>query len=123
MDRAEKQIYDNATITFVRSSNIQQSLIEQYHYPDERVICVYAGSNVNVDDRRIQQKSYLGKNILYVGIDWNRKGGPEFRDLERHRWTGEVIHVPQVGANGHRHGDAVPFVIGRARGVAVRQAR
>jgi len=73
----ERQIYDNATISFVRSSNIQQSLIEQYHYPDERVICVYAGSNVNVDDRRIQQKSYLGKNILYVGIDWNRKGGPE----------------------------------------------
>jgi len=79
----EKQIYDNATITFVRSSNIKHSLIEQYHYPDERVICVYAGSNVNVDDRRTRQKSYTGKNILYVGIDWNRKGGPELVDAFR----------------------------------------
>jgi glycosyltransferase involved in cell wall biosynthesis len=76
----ERQIYDNATIAFVRSSNIQQSLIEQYHYPAERVICVYAGSNVNVDGHTIRQKSYGAKNILYVGIDWKRKGGPELVD-------------------------------------------
>jgi glycosyltransferase involved in cell wall biosynthesis len=76
----EKQIYDNATITFVRSSNIQQSLIEQYHYPAERVICVYAGSNVKSDGDTTGQKSYTEKSILYVGIDWKRKGGPELVD-------------------------------------------
>jgi glycosyltransferase involved in cell wall biosynthesis len=73
----EKQIYDHATLTFVRSSNIRQSLIDQYHYPPERVICVYAGSNVNVDGQAAGQKSYIGKDILYVGIDWIRKGGPD----------------------------------------------
>jgi glycosyltransferase involved in cell wall biosynthesis len=73
----EKQIYNNAVITFVRSSNIKQSLIEQYQYPPERVICVYAGSNVAVVDNETRQKDYTGKKILYVGIDWKRKGGPE----------------------------------------------
>jgi glycosyltransferase involved in cell wall biosynthesis len=73
----ERQIYDHATLTFVRSSNIRQSLIEQYRYPAERAVCVYAGSNVSLDGHTTSQKSYSGKNILYVGIDWNRKGGPE----------------------------------------------
>jgi glycosyltransferase involved in cell wall biosynthesis len=73
----ERQIYNNATITFVRSSNIKQSLIEQYQYLPERAICVYAGSNVAVADDFTAQKDYTPKRILYVGIDWKRKGGPE----------------------------------------------
>lgn len=79
----ERQIYKNAAITFVRSSNIKQSLIEQYNYPAERVFCVYAGSNVSVDDRMTQQKSYTAKKILYVGIDWIRKGGPDLVEAFR----------------------------------------
>jgi glycosyltransferase involved in cell wall biosynthesis len=73
----EKQIYRNATLTFVRSSNIEHSLIEQYGHPADKVICVYAGSNVHVDGQSTRQKAYHGKEILYVGIDWERKGGPE----------------------------------------------
>jgi glycosyltransferase involved in cell wall biosynthesis len=73
----EKQIYSNAALTFVRSSNIQRSLIDQYRYPAERVICVYAGSNVTVVNDLTWHKDYAAKKILYVGIDWKRKGGPE----------------------------------------------
>lgn len=85
----EKRIYNNAAITFVRSSNIRQSLIDQYRYPSERVICVYAGSNVAVGDNLTRQKDYSAKKILYVGIDWKRKGGPELVNafqklLEKH---------------------------------------
>jgi glycosyltransferase involved in cell wall biosynthesis len=76
----EKEIYNNATLTFVRSSNIQKSLIEQYHYPAKRAICIYAGSNVTSMDDTTQQKAYAEKKILYVGIDWKRKGGPELVD-------------------------------------------
>lgn len=75
--KLERQIYDNASVTFVRSSNIKQSLIEQYRYPAERVICVYAGGNVSVVDDLTQQKDYTAKKIIYVGIDWKRKGGTE----------------------------------------------
>lgn len=72
----ERQIYANATIVFTRSSNITCSLIEQYGCPQEKVVSVYAGSNlkeVHVPD----EKEYTNKNILFVGIDWRRKGGPE----------------------------------------------
>ena len=73
----EKQIYGNAITTFVRSSNIRQSLVQQYGYPAERAICVYAGSNVNLNGHAPQEKSYAEKNLLFVGLDWKRKGGPE----------------------------------------------
>lgn len=72
----EHLIYENATIVFTRSSNITRSLVEQYGCPQEKVISVYAGSNL----RAIHvpaDKVYTNKNILFVGIDWHRKGGPD----------------------------------------------
>jgi glycosyltransferase involved in cell wall biosynthesis len=63
--------------TFVRSSNIWQSLVEQYDHPAERTICVYAGSNVKINGHTHREKSYAERSILFVGLDWKRKGGPE----------------------------------------------
>ena len=73
----EKQVYTNASRIFVRSSNIQKSLIEQYQQPAEKAICTYAGNNVETSNSTTEEKSYSGHNILFVGIDWKRKGGPE----------------------------------------------
>jgi len=73
----EKQAYTNAVKIFVRSSNIQKSLIEQYQQPADKAICVYAGNNVETNNSSTKEKSYDGQNILFVGIDWERKGGPE----------------------------------------------
>ena len=38
---------------------------------------VYAGSNVELDSSITEEKSYTNQNILFVGMDWERKGGPE----------------------------------------------
>jgi glycosyltransferase involved in cell wall biosynthesis len=73
----EKQVYTNAAKIFVRSSNIQKSLVEQYDQPADKAICVYAGNNVETNNSSTEEKSYTGQNILFVGIDWERKGGPE----------------------------------------------
>ncbi len=73
----ERQIYQNATISFVRSTNIRQSIIEQYKQPPEKVACVYAASNVQFDASITEGKSYASQNILFVGADWERKGGSD----------------------------------------------
>lgn len=73
----ERQIYANAVKIFVQSSNIQKSMIEQYQQPPDKVICVYAGNNVETDISVTEDKSYTEQNILFVGLDWERKGGPE----------------------------------------------
>jgi glycosyltransferase involved in cell wall biosynthesis len=72
----ERSIYRNTAMNFVRSSNIRSSLIEQYKLAPERVTCVYVGSNTT-DDQPLNVQKYASKNILFVGLDWERKGGPE----------------------------------------------
>jgi glycosyltransferase involved in cell wall biosynthesis len=72
----ERTIYHNATINFARSSNISRSIIEDYSCPSDKVICVYSGSNVGANFK-VDKEKYKNKNILFVGVDWKRKGGPE----------------------------------------------
>lgn len=72
----EKQIYEHAAINFVRSTNIKKSLEEQYNLPGQKAICVFAGSNVEAMAISTPEKRFEKQNILFVGIDWERKGGP-----------------------------------------------
>ena len=61
------------------SSNISKSLVEQYHCKDEKIETVYCGSNVAVESMgESDDKKYSNKNILFVGVDWERKGGLSF---------------------------------------------
>lgn len=73
----ERDIYQHAAINFTRSENISRSLIGEYQIPAEKV--VFAGVGSNLDTRQIQMENdgYRNQNILFVGIDWERKGGPE----------------------------------------------
>jgi glycosyltransferase involved in cell wall biosynthesis len=72
----EKEIYHNATLIFTTSNFVSQSLIEDYGCPPEKVVCVYSG--INLDRRfRPSDKQYFAKEILFVGKDWLRKGGPD----------------------------------------------
>ena len=73
--KVEQAIYEDANITFTCGSLITYSLINQYHIPKEKALTVFAGSNVPnwfVEN----DAKYASKNILFVGVDWNRKGGP-----------------------------------------------
>lgn len=73
----EKKTYENAKVTFVRSTHIQRSLIEQYGQPREKAALVYSGCNTPIRDIDLAAKDYSTKNILFVGVAWERKGGPE----------------------------------------------
>ncbi len=86
----ECEIYKNAALTFTWSSNVSRTLVEEYGISSDRVACIHTGSNSPIplpqppDPRR-----YARKEILFLGADWNRKGGPTllraFRLLrERH---------------------------------------
>lgn len=76
--KLEKTVYHNATVNFVRSSNILRSVVHDYGCPAARVVCVYAGSNAPESfAKSVEEKSYSEKNILFVGSDWKRKGGDE----------------------------------------------
>jgi glycosyltransferase involved in cell wall biosynthesis len=73
--KMEWMIYEHATLLFVMSSNIKDSLVQQYGISPDKVRIVYAGSNTKILPD-VNPKKYANKNILFVGKDWERKGGP-----------------------------------------------
>ena len=73
----EKNIYKNASLVFTWSNYICRSLIADYHCQLEKAVCVYAASNTHAREGIIAPARYSKKNILFVGVDWERKGGPD----------------------------------------------
>jgi Glycosyltransferase len=75
--KLEEETYRNARLVFVRSSHIRRSLLEQYHVPSEKAVIAYAGCNTPLREVDFDQKDYKTQNILFVGVAWERKGGPD----------------------------------------------
>ncbi|WP_431299211.1 glycosyltransferase family 4 protein [Tabrizicola sp. BL-A-41-H6] len=78
MINREAEIYANACVVFVRSENIRRSLTNEYRTDPKKVEVVYAGSNLQegrpINDAAVERDPFT---ILFVGLDWERKGGPE----------------------------------------------
>lgn len=74
----ERTIYLNTTLNFTRSTNVNESIINDYNTDPEKAINIYAGYNVP-DNKPIvmNNDNYSNKTFLFVGGDWERKGGPE----------------------------------------------
>jgi glycosyltransferase involved in cell wall biosynthesis len=73
----EKSVYQNATLNFTMSSNISQSIIKDYACSPQKISCVYCGANVQATENEIfEENRFSSRNILFVGVDWERKGGP-----------------------------------------------
>jgi glycosyltransferase involved in cell wall biosynthesis len=63
-------------MVFTTSNYTLRSVVEDYDCDSNKVTCVYSGMNIKVEFRA-GQKDYSNKDILFVGVDWERKGGPE----------------------------------------------
>lgn len=81
----QQRIFDNCTGIFPRSDWTANSLRNDYHLPDERIVVAGAGSNFH--STPLPHASYAEQRILFIGVEWERKGGPlileAFRKLKR----------------------------------------
>jgi glycosyltransferase involved in cell wall biosynthesis len=115
--KVEKGAYQNARMVFTMSRNISRSLISEYGCSPQRVKCVYAGSNVSADvSANIDNGRFSAKNILFVGVEWERKGGPvlleAFRLLRRVHPEARLTIVgcsPQISEPGVHIEGRVPL--------------
>jgi glycosyltransferase involved in cell wall biosynthesis len=74
----ERSTYRNARVVFTMSSHVTRSLIEHYQIDPSKIECVGVGANVAVPDAgTLPDERYARKRILFVGVDWERKGGPQ----------------------------------------------
>jgi glycosyltransferase involved in cell wall biosynthesis len=83
-DKLETEILRHATRTFTMSSHITRSIVEDYGVEPASVRCVYVGNNAPVAERvSTDLARYQRKEILFVGVNWERKGGPELLEAFR----------------------------------------
>jgi glycosyltransferase involved in cell wall biosynthesis len=69
----ERMVYERASLIFVMSDWLKKSLIEDFGIVEEKIVTTYAGTNLPAEDF---DKTYDGKTILFVGTEFERKGGP-----------------------------------------------
>lgn len=74
----EAQIYRNAAHVFTFGSSIRRMLLESYGLAQDKVTRIGSGANVT-PDRPVNTDlaRYARRNVLFVGIEWERKGGPD----------------------------------------------
>ena len=71
----EKTVYESARVTFTTSRFAAHSLAEDYGVAAGRAECVLSGANVLCAANQAA-RPFRGV-VLFVGIDWQRKGGPD----------------------------------------------
>lgn len=70
----QKQVFQSCAAIFPRSRYAAASVIEDYGVPEENVSVIGAGYNHN--ETPLPHDTYENKNILFVGVQFERKGGP-----------------------------------------------
>lgn len=97
----ERTIYENATTVFTRSSDVTADLTRFYDIPTDKIECVYAGSNVDISHIGAPDNGgYANQRIFFVGIDWQRKGGPELLEAFKEVLKGYPnAHLTIAGAD------------------------
>ena len=74
----ERSTYQSAARIFTRSAHISRSLVEQYGCDPAVIQCVYSGSSADWNRAMtVNTVKYASKTILFVGVDWKVKGGPD----------------------------------------------
>jgi len=90
--RREPEIYHNADLVMTMSSHVSRSLIQDYGLTEDRIRCVGVGCNAYRDGplpdlSGRSAEDHGRRDILFVGNNWELKGGPEllaaFRKVKR----------------------------------------
>lgn len=107
----ERALYAKATRIFVMSDHVQSSLHKQYGQSGDRVKKVRVGANLTLPVGDLTPRPETNKTILFVGVDWERKGGPQLLDAfkrlaDRHRDAKLVI----VGVSPAIEGQGIEIV-------------
>jgi len=101
----ERQAFESQDFLFPLSRYAARSMVEDYSVDEEKVLAIGAGPNLDVDaGRDAVCKNYRGKNILFVGLDAERKGLPDllnaFRCLAEHHPDARLDVVGIDGEDG-----------------------
>lgn len=75
--KAEGDLARRLDCVFTMSEWLRRSFIEDYGAPPERVVAIGGGVNLDRVPELPPDKDYARPEIVFVGVDFARKGGPE----------------------------------------------
>ena len=94
----ETKTFNNASCIFTTSEYTKKAIIRDYNVDGEKIYVVYNG--INVKEVSGNTKKKYDKTILFVGFDFERKGGPTLiRAFEILKKTIPDAKLIMVGAN------------------------
>ena len=73
--RMERSLYEKCRVCFVTSRFAADSLVEDYGIDPHRVEVVGSGCNIDLPES-VPSRTRAPRRIVFVGIEWERKGGP-----------------------------------------------
>lgn len=74
LDSFQQRVYEDSNGVFSMGGHVRDSVVTDYQVAPYRAYSIGAGPNIALDMRSDVAKS---RNILFVGTDWKRKGGPD----------------------------------------------
>jgi glycosyltransferase involved in cell wall biosynthesis len=109
----ERELYQKATVSFTTSGFAAESIIDDYGVKAERVESVQSGCNIDLPEIMPRRDRPL-RTILFLGIEWERKGGAVLLEAMKEVWRefpDAVLEVVGCGSSA----DNRPGVFFRGR--------
>jgi starch synthase len=80
----ERRVYHGLTLIFTMSEHLRRSFIDDFDVPADRVKAVGAGMNLEQLPESVADKDYGRREVLFIGVDFERKGGWELLQAFKH---------------------------------------
>jgi starch synthase len=96
--RYEEEISNQMAAIFTFSEYLRKSFISDYHVPPERVFSVGGAVNFTEIPVSTPNKDYSSNRILFIGIEFERKGGPAL--LQAFRKVREAVPNAELNIVG-----------------------
>ena len=108
---ADRRFYDRMDVLLPMSEWLRRSFVADFGQSPEKVVTVGAGANLH-EVPELPERDYESPRILFVGKQWERKGGPQlleaFRLVRAERPDAELWVVGPEQAPAAEAGSAVP---------------
>ena len=100
--KLETELYQNASLVLTWSECARMSVITDYGIDENKVATVYTGANFKEVPSTLE-KDYSKKTILFVGDDFDRKGGSTlinaFKEVKKEVKDAKLIIVSEPNPN------------------------
>jgi starch synthase len=99
IDRAlayEAEVALRVRKVFAMSGYLRDSFISDYGVPPDRVVAIGAGMNIDSIPAYRPHKDFTGREILFIGVHFERKGGTQLLDAfraVRAKYSDAVLHI------------------------------